>query len=101
MPEKSKDPMHICGYCNKAFASKNALSGHLSVCKAKPDETEEEQEEEQEESPTISLFDDDDEPEEKPSAQDKDDDYQCGGCGHTQKRSFKFCPKCGEENDFD
>lgn len=111
--EKPKGKMFVCPHCEKGFPSISALNGHMGGCKARTDEpdeqedTKDEQEDVQEEGITIfEEEDEDEEPERKKVQQndedeDDDDGYGCGACGHTQKRKFKFCPKCGVENEFD
>lgn len=113
MPKEDKTPdspgekqtFYVCPYCEKAFKSKNALNGHLGVCKARPDPDIEDNEEDDEDE-GIEIF-----PKRKDSREnysrreepvDYDEDgYQCGACGHVSSRRFRFCPECGEENDFE
>lgn len=104
MPEKKPDneekqTFYVCPHCEKAFKTKNALNGHLGVCKARPAEDEEYDED----TDGINLFP---ERKEEPAprrqeVQDDEDGYQCGACGYVSGREFRYCPKCGEENDFE
>lgn len=99
--------LYVCPYCERGFKSKSALNGHLGVCKAKPDD--EDEEDSRDEDPGIKLFDDEEEEEDaqpirrrhRNDEDDEDDDgYQCGKCGYVARREFRFCPKCGTENEF-
>ncbi|MCK9601450.1 MAG: DNA repair protein RadA [Sphaerochaeta sp.] len=108
-PSKEDALIYVCPHCEKGFRSKNALNGHLAVCKAKPDrDIPREEETDEDESEGIDLFGDEDRasrvkitPTKDAETEEDDDGYQCGGCGYTSSREFHFCPECGEENEFD
>lgn len=78
-----------CPFCEKTFASRQGLWGHLKTCEAKPDEDDDDEPSRKSSSGFLSLFDDDDENDEEK------DEYECPGCGYTSDRQFSRCKECG------
>lgn len=117
MAEDDEKPVFMCPKCEKTFKSKNALNGHMAVCKARTDDDEDAESpvDDDAEAEGIEIFDGEDEDEEedvprrrtgrsrerREDDDDDDDGYQCGHCGHQSRRRFRYCPQCGTENDFD
>lgn len=80
-----------CPFCEKTFASKQGLWGHMKKCEAKPDEDEEDENRTGSGGGFLSLFDDDDDDRED------EDEYECPGCGYSSTRQFSRCKECGCE----
>lgn len=78
-----------CPFCEKTFASRQGLWGHLKTCEAKPDEDDDDEPSRKSPGGFLSLFDDDDENDEEK------DEYECPGCGYTSDRPFSRCKECG------
>ncbi len=79
-----------CPFCEKTFASRQGLWGHLKKCEAKPDEEDDDEPSTKSGGGFLSLFDDDENDEEE-------DEFECPECGYTSNRQFSRCKECGCE----
>lgn len=79
-----------CPFCEKTFASRQGLWGHLKTCEAKPDEEDDDEPRVKSDGGFLSLFDDDENDEEE-------DEFECPECGYTSNRQFSRCKECGCE----
>lgn len=95
-PEKQEqEKKFVCPICDKELSTNQKLKEHFNKCRQQTEKEDEKEVEEPEEDKTgFNLFDDTEEKTEDA------DIYMCGECGYESRKTFRYCPECGAENEF-